>query len=87
MNIYKRDKKGIICEIIVPVILVIFGLSVSKFTFLKTSPTMPLVPTVFPLKQRLLLNEDLITTTNPGTITPLQLYNNLPDVDSAFELT
>ena len=86
MHIYKRDKSGLICEIIVPIILVTLGLCETKLTILKQSPIQPLVPDVFPLKQRILLNEDLIAS-DPGTITPSQLYDNLPDATSSFEVT
>ena len=69
MHIYKRDKTGLVCEIIVPVILVILGLSLTKLSLLNNSPVVPLVPTAFPLKQRILLNKDLISP-NPGNVTP-----------------
>ena len=50
MHIYKRDKVGLVCEIIVPVILVILGLSLTKLSFLNDSPVKQVVPSAFPLK-------------------------------------
>jgi hypothetical protein len=56
MHIYKRDKTGLICEIIVPIVLVILGLALTKLNVLKDSGTIPLVPTVYPSPQRILMN-------------------------------
>lgn len=55
-HIYKRDRGGLCCEVFVPIILVIFGLGLTKIDFLKTSPTTLLQPSAYPLKQRLLMN-------------------------------
>lgn len=33
LQIYKRDKTGLICEILVPVLLVLFGAAVTKLNF------------------------------------------------------
>ena len=85
-HIYKRHKSGLVCEIVVPIVLVILGLAETKLTILSNSPVMPLVPSAFPLKQRILLNENLIAS-DPGTVTTHDLYANLPNVDSSFEAT
>ena len=69
MHIYKRDKSGLVCEIIVPIILVIFGLALTKLNFLSDSVAIPLVPTAYPSPQRILMNENLISDT-PGNISP-----------------
>lgn len=86
MHIYKRDKTGLICEIIIPIILVIFGLLLTKINILSDSPGVPIEPTAYPAKQRILLNDALLAP-EPGSVTPKMLYDNLPDVDSMFELT
>ena len=49
-HIYKRDKTGLICEVIVPIILVLIGLSLTKISFLKPSNTKPLIPSAYPLQ-------------------------------------
>ena len=85
-HIYKRDKSGLVCEIVVPIVLVILGLAETKLTILSNSPVMALVPSAFPLKQRILLNENLIAS-DPGAVTTHDLYANLPNVDSSFEAT
>ena len=68
-HIYKRDRTGLVCEVVIPIILVLIGLSLTKIDFLKASDAKPLVPSAFPLKQRILMNENLISE-NPGSITP-----------------
>ena len=55
-HIYKRDRRGLICEVIVPVILVLIGLGLTKISFLKPSNSRPLVPSAYPLQQRILMN-------------------------------
>ena len=48
--IYKRDCTGLICELIVPIILVFIGLQLLQITYLKNSPSLDLnsVNDVFP---------------------------------------
>lgn len=85
-HIYKRDRGGLCCEVFVPIILVIFGLGLTKIDFLKTSPTTLLEPSAYPLKQRLLMNNEPILT--DGTFyTGTDFYNNLPSVSSSFSVT
>ena len=49
-NIYKRDCTGLVCELIVPIILVFLGLQLLQITYLKNSPSLDLnsVDDVFP---------------------------------------
>ena len=47
-NIYKRDKCGLVCEIVVPIILVIFGLSLLQVSWLKNPPTFLLTTDAYP---------------------------------------
>ena len=82
-HIYKRDRRGLICEVIVPVILVLIGLGLTKISFLKPSNSRPLVPSAYPLQQRILMNQDLLADP-AGSITPQNLYDNLPDVSASF---
>ena len=42
----KRDKKGILCEIIVPIIMVIIGLSIMTISFLKESGALIMEPSM-----------------------------------------
>ena len=59
-NIYKRDKCGLVCELLVPVILVIMGLSLLQIAWLKNSPAFSLGTDAFPSKQRMLFNNENI---------------------------
>ena len=55
-NIYKRDKCGLVCEIIVPVVLVILGLSLLQIGWLSDSPAFTLDTSAYPGPQRILMN-------------------------------
>ncbi len=56
-NIYKRDRCGLVCEVFVPIILVLFGLSLLQIPWLKNSPAFYLDTSAYPGPQRLLFNE------------------------------
>lgn len=84
--IYKRDKCGLCCELIVPVFLVLFGSLLTKIDWLKPSNPRILEPSLYPEPQRLLFNENLVVgQADPNAVNPSKLYDNLPDVDSAFQ--
>jgi len=59
LNIYKRDRCGLCCELIVPVILVLLGLGLLQIPFLKDSPEFTLDTSVYPSPQRMLFNEEI----------------------------
>eukprot|EP00347_Sterkiella_histriomuscorum_P006793 403351411 len=63
-QIYKRNYKGLIVEILVPVILVILGFAFSKVQFFINSPGRPLTTNLVPHKQRMIVNSNLIRTTD-----------------------
>ena len=44
LNYSKRDKKGILCEIILPILMVIFGLAIMTIKFIKESPSLIIEP-------------------------------------------
>lgn len=81
--LYKRNWKGLCCEIFVPLILVIFGLSTSLITFFKNSPNATIQPDVLPLKQNILMN----TLSASGGESTQSLFDNLPDQTDSFEWT
>ena len=82
LQIYKRDMSAYICEILVPLFLVIAGviLSLTAAGYTIASPR-PIIPQNYPGPQRLLLNEALITNF-PGNISPQDLFSSLPDFES-----
>jgi ATP-binding cassette subfamily A (ABC1) protein 3 len=55
-NIYKRDKCGLICEIIIPILLALIGLSILKVPIVTDSPAYYLDTSAFPGPQRVLFN-------------------------------
>lgn len=60
LNVYKRNVKGLITEIIIPIILVLIGFAFTKVTFFKNSPDRNLTPYDYPLKQRMEINGNLL---------------------------
>ena len=62
-HIYKRDKCGLVCELIVPVILVLMGLGLLQIAWLKDSPAFSLTTDAFPSKQRTLFNTNNVYQT------------------------
>jgi len=43
----KRDKKGLLCEIIVPVLMVCLGLLLMTISFIEESPALPLEASMY----------------------------------------
>lgn len=83
---YKRNYKGFIVEVFIPVLLVLIGFGFSKIQFFFDSPERPLVPSLFPLKQRIIVNTDLVNKSG-NDFTPMEIINLLPDLDTAFDVT
>lgn len=48
--IYKRNYKGLIVEVLIPVVLVLIGFAFSKVQFFFSAPDRDLDPSLFPLK-------------------------------------
>lgn len=48
--IYRRNIKGFITEVLVPVLLVLVGFALSKVQFFVNAPNRPLEPSLYPLK-------------------------------------
>lgn len=61
---YKRSFKTFIVEILIPILLVILGLSFSKITFFFNSPERILSTGYYPPKQALTVNADLVRKGN-----------------------
>ena len=77
-NIYKRDKCGLCCELIVPVILVLLGLGLLQIPFLKNSEEFTLDTSAYPSPQRMLFNSENVMPTT-SQYTPADFVGNLPD--------
>ena len=48
--IYRRNLKGLVIEILIPVLLVLIGFAFSKVSFYYNSPERVLTPSLLPLK-------------------------------------
>lgn len=47
-HLYKRDKVGIACEVVVPFVLVLIGCLLNGINFSQKSYTIAIEPTLFP---------------------------------------
>ena len=79
-NIYKRDKCGLVCELVVPVILVIFGLGLLQISWLENPPAFQLTTDAYPGPQRILVNRQNSYTGDPAITQyePTALIEALP---------
>lgn len=85
-NMYKRNYKGLIVEILIPVFLVLIGFGFSKVQFFFASPERPLTPAQYPLKQRISVNQNLVRGTATD-FTPRSIIESLPMYSEAFDVT
>lgn len=86
-NIYKRDKCGLVCEILVPVILVLLGLSLLQIGWLTDSPAFVLNTSAFPGPQRGLMNKNIVSNSTNPQISPEDIVAKLPDSASYWDFT
>ena len=85
-HLYKRDRTGICCEVVVPFICVIIGCLLAKVNFNQVSYTIAVEPSLYPEPQRIVLNSEVVQT-SANMVDPSLLYDNLPQSSTAFELT
>ncbi len=84
-NIYKRNYKGLIVEVLIPVLLVLIGFGFSKVQFFFDSPERILTPDAYPLKQRIQANLNLMRTSG-SDFTPKSIMESLPMYSTAFDV-
>ena len=60
LSTIKRSILSNVFEIVVPVFLIFVGLCFTKIEFIIDSPPRQLLPSLYPWKQRMFYNEDLI---------------------------
>jgi len=87
--IYKRDWCGLICQIVIPLILVLFGLWLTSGpSKLSQSPPRHLSTGWYPSKQRILMSKNPVSPFGDGfDVSGEQLFANMPNATSAFEVT
>ena len=87
VNSYKRSKKRVITEIILPSAFLIFGVGISTIDFAFRSDSKVYEPSLYPFKQKLLINRDLYKSEGSDGLTPSDFATNLPDYTDAFDVT
>ena len=81
--LYRRDWCGLMCELIIPLLLVIAGLSFCEVDWLTSSPSFTLEPSVYPSPQRMLFNQENVSPAD-SEYTPQEIAQNLPSYDDGF---
>jgi hypothetical protein len=84
---YKSNYKGLIIELLVPVLLVLIGLAFSKVQFFFTSPPRPLETSLYPYKQNMIVNEFLVRNSVGNSFSPKEIIEALPNYAEAFTVT
>ena len=86
--IYKRDWCGLLCQVVIPITLVLFGLWLQAGpTKLKQSPARPLSTGFYPYKQRILMNSNPVNMTGDGfDISGAEFAAALPNATTAFDV-
>ena len=82
---YWRQKKRLCLEIFMPSLFMAFGIWVATINFTYRSDSRVLTPDLYPLRQKLLVNE-LTYDTGAGNIPSRILIENLPDYKNAFQV-
>jgi len=86
MNIYKRNRRSFLFETLIPAILVLLGVIISKLNAQKPSKPEVLSPSLLPLKQKILINQSPVDWRNSDVSTDV-LAANFPMNEDAFEVT
>ena len=81
-----RSKARVLCEVMLPSIFMIFGVWLSSVDFSYRSDERLFTPSMYPLKQKLLINENVYDTAS-SNISPKTLAENLPDFENSFDVS
>jgi len=73
-HVYKRNINGFLVEVLLPVVMVLVGLGLSKVTFFYDSPERSLDLSILPTPQRLILNSE---TQAASTFAPQDFISQL----------
>ena len=84
-NSYRRSKRRVCTEILLPSAFMVFGVWLSSLDFTFRSPSRLLEPSLYPLKQKLLMNENIYDIES-SNLSPLIFAENLPDYESSFDV-
>lgn len=77
--IYRRNVRGFMTEVFVPVLLVLIGFAFTKVQYFFLQPTRTLSPALYPEPQRMTVNQYMASNVTGGSnLSPQQLIQNLP---------
>ena len=80
-TLYKRNIKGLIFELIVPVLIVTMGLGMSKIQFFKNNPVREYSIEEFPTPQELKINSEVFVSVKGVSATPQDLFSKFENKD------
>jgi len=72
---FQRDRKGIICEVMVPILVVFIGLTVALINFIIESPSLLILPSIYPTPLNVVYS---------GTATPASMLSLTSSFTSSF---
>lgn len=86
--IYKRDWCGLLCQVVIPITLVLFGLWLQSGPIkLHQSPPRSLSTGFYPYKQRMLMNSSPVNMIGDGfDVSGSELAAALPNATTAFDV-
>jgi len=61
---YRRSWRALLGDIFIPILIVLIGLGFTKVKFFSDSPPRQLEPSLFPLKQRIIVNSEIVKKSN-----------------------
>jgi len=77
-HIYKRDRTGLICEVLVPSLMVLVGSASTLLNWYTHSPYRTLSPDLYPSPQRIVMNYYTVIDSGSSNVKPLTFFENLP---------
>ena len=78
---FKRDKKGLCCELFLPVLMILVGVLIGKGGFIKTPVPLPIVDDLYDYRLKVAYNPNVQTGGGPTDITFLPDYFNTNDFE------
>ena len=83
---YSRSKRRVFTEVFLPSAFMIVGVWLSSIDFSYRSDNRLFTPSLYPLKQKLLMNENIYDV-EKSNLSPAIFAENLPDYAESFDVT
>ena len=84
-NSYRRSIRRVLTEIFLPSAFMAFGVWISSIDFTFQSPSRLLVPSLYPLKQKMIFNQDIYDIER-SDLSPVIFAENLPNYEDSFDV-